>query len=224
MLYTLDNVRDNLRTREGKRVFFLGAGDRLTSAARDYLQRERIEILPAAQAKITRYRGPDGCFYEGKPEHLTQLTGDLLVPKTHPRIVFRGKLDTLEAQLLLAIREEPEEGSALREILDRVREILRAEVLEEPLEDAPLCGLSQEQIRTQSQLPQDYFGTPHFMPRPEDCRSILRINALRAQIREAELSAAAAFGREREDIVRALNRLSSLAYILMLQIKGRERP
>lgn len=224
MLYTLDHVRENLRTRDGKRVFFLGTGDQLTSTARDYLQRERIEILPAAQAKITRYRGPDGCFYEGKPEFLTQLSGDLLVPKTHPRIVFRGKLDSLEAQLLLAIRALPEESGALTEILTRVREILRAEVLETPLEEKPLCGLRQEEIRTRSQHPQNYFGIPHFMPSPEDPASVLRLNALRAQVREAELSAAAAFGREREDLLRALNRLSSLLYVLMLQIKGGSHP
>src|SRR5262249_53225369 len=36
-----------------------------------------------------------------KPEYLTHLTGDEdLVPKTHPRIVLRGKLDLLEAALL----------------------------------------------------------------------------------------------------------------------------
>ena len=47
MLYTEETVRENLRSREGRRVFFLGKNDRLTSAARDYLSRERIEILPA---------------------------------------------------------------------------------------------------------------------------------------------------------------------------------
>ena len=51
MLYTEENVRDNLRNRQGKRVFYLGKGDQLTSGARDFLRRERIEILPAEQAK-----------------------------------------------------------------------------------------------------------------------------------------------------------------------------
>ena len=87
-----------------------------------------------------------------------------------------------------------------------------------------MCGLRQEEIRTRSQHPQDYFGIPHFMPSPEDPASVLRLNALRAQVREAELTAAAAFGREREDLLRALNRLSSLLYVLMLQIKGGSHP
>ena len=224
MLYTLTEVRDNLRTRDGKRVFFLGAGDTLTSAARDYLTRERIEILPASQAKLTRYRSPDGGWYEEKPEHLTQLTGDLLVPKTHPRIVFRGKLDSLEALLLLTVRQVPEQAESLKELLDCVRRILKSEVLEEPFADRPLCGLTEQQQREQSQLPQKYFGQPHFMPQPEDTPEVLHLNYLRTQIRETELAAAHAFGRDRPDLLRALNRLSSLAYILMLQCKGRERP
>ena len=35
MLYTEEAVRANIRTREGKRVFFLGSHDQLTSGARD---------------------------------------------------------------------------------------------------------------------------------------------------------------------------------------------
>ena len=50
MLYTEEMVRANIRNREGKRVFFLGRGDTLTPGARDYLSRERIEILPGEQA------------------------------------------------------------------------------------------------------------------------------------------------------------------------------
>ena len=50
MLYSLEAVRANLRNRDGKRVFYLARGDQLTSGARDFLARERIEILPAEQA------------------------------------------------------------------------------------------------------------------------------------------------------------------------------
>lgn len=224
MLYTLENVRDNLRTREGKRVFFLGAGDNLTSAARDFLKEQRIPILPAENAKITRYETLDGGFLEEKPEHMTQLTGNLLVPKTHPRIVFRGKLDSLEAALLLEARALPEQAKALEEILGCVRKLLRCEVLEEPFVPETLCGLTEREQRLRSQNPQKYYGCPHFMPEPRDSPAILRLNRLRTQIRETELAAAAAFGRDQEDILRALNRLSSLVYILMLQCKGETSP
>ena len=55
MLYNQENVRDNLRNRDGKRVFYLAKGDQLTSGARDFLSRERIEILPAEQVRQDRY-------------------------------------------------------------------------------------------------------------------------------------------------------------------------
>ena len=47
MLYTEQQVKANIRNRDGKRVFYLGRGDQLTPGARDWLSRERIEILPA---------------------------------------------------------------------------------------------------------------------------------------------------------------------------------
>ena len=56
MLYTEQNVRENLRNRDGGRVFYLGKGDRLTPGARDWLSRERIPILPGEAAKPHQYQ------------------------------------------------------------------------------------------------------------------------------------------------------------------------
>ena len=92
MLYTEQQAKANIRNRNGKRVFYLGKGDQLTSGARDWLRQERIEILPGEQAKPQRYKLLTGGFLEEKPEHMTHLNGDLLVPKNHPRILFRGKM------------------------------------------------------------------------------------------------------------------------------------
>ena len=39
-----------------------------------------------------------------KPEHMTHLRGNSLVRKDHPRILFRGWIDALEGELLLAGR------------------------------------------------------------------------------------------------------------------------
>ena len=55
MLYTEESARDNVRNRDGKRVFYLGANDRLTASARDWLNREGIDILPAEKARPERY-------------------------------------------------------------------------------------------------------------------------------------------------------------------------
>ena len=226
MLYTQEQVRDNIRNREGKRVFYLQKGDRLTGAARDFLSRERIEILPAEQAKQQRYRLPGGGFLEEKPEHMTHLNSEVLVPKDHPRILFRGKMDTLEAELILCQLAEKELEDPVGEILGLAREILRCEVLEETLVPKPLCGLTEEAQRKRSHFPQDYYGQPHFMPQAADGKAIARLNRARTAAREAELAAVSAFthrdGRvERPDLLRALNRMSSMLYILMIQRKGK---
>ena len=218
MLYHLEAVKANIRNREGKRVFYLGKGDQLTSDARDHLNRERIEILPAEQARPQRYRLLGGGYMEEKPEHMTHLNGDVLVPKTHPRIAFRGAMDTLEAELLLCQLAVPEFRQELAEILELARKLLRWEVLEEPAQEGRLCGLTQDELRSRSHRPQDFYGQPHFMPQVTDGAQVLQLNRVRCAARHAELQAVAAIP-EREDILRALNRMSSMLYILMIQAK-----
>ena len=220
MLYTRQNAMENIRNRDGKRVFYLGKGDQLTSDARDWLSSQRIEILPAEQAKKDRWQLPGGGFCEEKPEHMTHLNGQMLVPKTHPRIAFRGAMDTLEAELLLAQQQTGE--SRLGEILELARILLRCDVLEEPVPEKPLCGLSQDELRLRSHLPQKYYGQPHFMPSAEDSRTVLLLNRVRCFARSAELAAVRAFSdREgnptRVDILQALNRMSSMLYLLMIE-------
>ena len=97
MLYTEEAVRAGLRVRDGKRVFYLPEGSRLTPAARDWLRQEGVTVVPHAETPPAAYRTPDGAAFAEKPEHMTHLRGNILVPKTHPRIAFRGGIDTLEA-------------------------------------------------------------------------------------------------------------------------------
>ena len=164
MLYTEEAVRANIRNREGKRVIYLRKEDRLTSSARDYLNRERIEVLSPELAKPERYRLPNGAYLEEKPEHMTHLRGDLLVFKTHPVIRFRGKLDTLQAELILGQLEVPGEAKRLGEILDFSRQLIRCDVMQEPVSAEKLCGLTEQELRHRSHFPQEYYGKPHFMP------------------------------------------------------------
>lgn len=225
MLYTEEAVRANIRNREGKRVFYQGKGDTLTSGARDWLRREKIEILPAENARPDRYALIGGGYMEQKPEHMTHLNGEFLVPKTHPRIAFRGAVDTLESELLLAqLAAPPEISGQLKQILDLARTIIRCDVLEEPLKELTLCGLTEAELRRRSHFPQEYYGTAHFMPEASDGEALARVNRARCAAREAELRGVAAFsdreGRPtRPDILRALNRMSSMLYILMIQLK-----
>lgn len=225
MLWSETAVRENIRNRDGKRVFFLGKADQLTSAARDYLTRERIEIRAAEQAKPERYRLLSGGYLEEKPEHMTHLRGDILVPKTHPRIAFRGAMDTLQAELMLCkLKQPPRMASQLDEILALARHIVSCEVMEEPVNAPKLCGLTAQEIRERSHRPQDFYGQPHFMPDAADGEPLLLLNRCRCAARHAELMAVAAFcpdgsKAERADILQSLNRMSSMLYILMVQAK-----
>ena len=228
MLWDEQAVRANIRNRDGKRVYYLGKGDQLTSTARDFLRRERIEILSGSQARPERYRLLSGGYAEEKPEHMTHLNGEVLVPKTHPRIRFRGKMDTLEAELILCQLVPGAPEGALGEILDLSRKILRCDVLEEPLRQDTLCGLTQAEQRGRSHMPQDYYGQPHFMPQASDGPVIAGLNRARCFAREAELAAVEAFSNRegnllREDIPKALNRMSSMLYLLMIQEKAKLR-
>ena len=226
MLYSEENVRANIRNRDGQRVFYLGKFDLLTGSARDWLNRERIPILPAEEARPERYRIAGGGFTEEKPEHMTHLNAQVLVPKTHPRILFRGKMDTLEAELILCQQSAPRWEGELGEILTLARQILRADVLEEPLKWERLCDLTEQEQRKRSHFPQDYYGQPHFMPSAEDGPVVAALNKVRCASREAELAGAAAFAdREgnptRMDLLQALNRMSSMIYILMIRLKAK---
>ena len=93
-----------------------------------------------------------------------------------------------------------------------------ADVLGEEVKEASLLGLTQQQLREHSHFPQKYYGIPHFMPGFEDGEALLRLNHLRTTIRKTELSAMDAHPN-RNDMLQALNRMSSAAYIMMIKLK-----
>ncbi len=229
-LYTEEAVRASLRNQDGRRVFYLGPRDRLTDAARDFLKAQNIPVLPAAEARPQAYRTLFGATLTEKPEHMTHLDTQTLVPKDHPRILFRGKIDSLEGVILLSQYRAAEAGfprlvRELGEVLDYVRRIIRCDVLGEPLPPPGLCGLTADELRAQSHNPQKYYNQPHFMPAYTDGQPLLSLNRVRTSLREAELACYRAFrDREglptREDLVLGLNRLSSLLWILMIRVKA----
>ncbi|MCI8594964.1 MAG: ATP-binding protein [Oscillospiraceae bacterium] len=165
-----------------------------------------------------------------KPEHMTHLKGSVLVRKDHPRIVFRGYIDLLEAELLLAQKTALREGyrepaATLGESLDFVRSLIRCDVLGEKKENWTLGGYTPDELREKSHYPEKYFGQPHFMACAEDSETLLAVNHVRAVVRQTELKAYAAFKEfdgtmSREDIQTALNRLSSLMWIIMIRLKA----
>ena len=99
---------------------------------------------------------------------------------------------------------------------------MRAEPILAPVAAERLCGLTEHEQRERSHRPQDFYGQAHFMPCAADGEGILRLNRLRCAVRETELAAAAAFSDRdgnctRTDILRSLNRMSSMLYVMMLE-------
>jgi ethanolamine utilization cobalamin adenosyltransferase len=171
-----------------------------------------------------RFYGPDGGSFDHKPEALTHLQGNHLVYKDHPRIIWRGKLDRLtalivEAQYLGVEKENQELVDELQEILEFVRRLLPCEYKNIPVEEFHLLGLSSQELRDRSHNPAQYYGHPHLLTDYRMGPLSIRLNLLRTEVREVECAAAAAFNGvgtpRRDDIIEALNRLSSLFYIMM---------
>ena len=226
MLYTEEAVRANIRNRNGKRVFYLGPGDCLTPGARDFLHQQRIEILSSEMAKPEEYRLLGGGYIREKPEDMTHLNGDILVKKTHERIVFRGAMDTLQAEIILCqLSVEQPLAKQLQECLDLSRQIIACDVLDKPLHWERLLGLTQEELRSRSHRPQDFYGQPHFMPSESDGVAVAWLNRCRCAARSAELAACRAFdtpeGTSRPDLLQGLNRMSSSIYLLMIEEKAK---
>ncbi|MCL2299748.1 MAG: hypothetical protein FWC27_06330 [Firmicutes bacterium] len=186
-------------------------GTALTPLAREYAAEQglSISVNPSANAEGNL-----------KPEHMTHLDALTLVPKTHPRIRLRGKLDSLEALLLQTRSLAQSQGRAgteraLGEVYDLAQRILGAEVKGEPLGPFTLFGLDSAALRAQS-----HVGT-HPAPHIGLGRLCLALNFLRTQVRETELAAAEAFVPpngpvERPDLLEALNRMSSAVHLLFL--------
>lgn len=229
-LFTEHSVRACVRVKDGKRVFYQGPDDRLTPAAREWLARERIEIISGEQRPPKVYQTLFGGTLAEKPEHMTHLRDNILIFKDHPRIEFRGQIDALEAEILLSQQTAAQDGyhritEELEEILQFVRNLIRADVLDEPVGDFRLLGLDAAQLRKQSHYPQKYFGQSHFMPSHSDCVTLLALNKVRTLVRTTERAAYRAFRDEngavsRDDIILALNRLSSLFWILEVKLKA----
>lgn len=230
---------------KNKRIdkYYMKPGTKITPSARQYLKDRNIELMVEEQNtentvvgdRIGRNEekpsagyifGDTLCYLDRKPEFMTQLYGKRLVYKNHPRIVFRGTIDSLQSMILLLQAEAAENNQdklvkELEEILLFVRKIMRCEVLEEEFPAIGLLGMKYEELREMSHNPVKHFNMKHILPNYKMGRTALELNALRSSIREAEIAAVGAFRKEdameRDDLITALNRLSSCVYIMMLK-------
>lgn len=166
-----------------------------------------------------------------KPEYMTHLNGKKLVVKSDPVIRLRGQLDSFISQLVeteLWFLEKGCNGMAekLNEVVVFCRGLMQAEVLEKEFDFPLIFGFNKEQLREISHDPMKYFGVKHSFVSKKHGMSVAKLHILRAKSREVELAAVDAFvtanGKcSREDIVSALNRLSSILYILVCLEKAR---
>lgn len=221
-----------------KSTYHVEAGTILTPSAKDFLREHNITLctaeeedkpavmtttaIPTKEGRAAYIDAATGTVLDRKPEDMTHLRGNLLVPKTHLRIKFRGRLDSLMAQLMevqLVAQEEqlPQIAEDLEELMGYIRKILAAEVRDEPLEEIVLLGMDSAQLRHTSHHVKEILGIDHPIPSYRMGHMCVSLNRLRTQIREVELAAVRAFQNEdggRPDIVEGLNRLSSCVYII----------
>lgn len=239
-------LRDELRGRQPD-VYYVPEGKILSPAGREYLQQLQIKIAtgqepgPAA-AEVSPMQDVDGAnqtpltpkfvdyetgaYYTEKPEHMTHLWGNVLVTKDHPRILFRGRLDSLQA---LIVRTQCEVAATsgrrslvddLQGILGILREMMRCDVLDEPFRNERILGLTHAQLREHSHNPMKFYNIQQMVL--PDCslgRDYALLNCIRTAVRETEVAAVEAFrsGKKftRGDIIEELNRLSSAIHIMM---------
>ncbi|MCD9522967.1 ethanolamine utilization cob(I)yrinic acid a,c-diamide adenosyltransferase EutT [Photobacterium carnosum] len=167
-----------------------------------------------------------------KPALMTHLNDTILVPKSHPRILLRGKLDACISYCVLVQCEMNEQPEILKCFMADIRsylgQILQSEVMGQPLPTLSLGDFDEAMVHQWSHNPLKHLGHDHMLPDVSYGKLVSQLNYLRAQVRELELSAISVFldhsmqltsdGVDREDIVAGLNRLSSAVYVVMILV------
>lgn len=183
--------------------------------------------VPAGEGAKPRFIDYEtGAYYYEKPEHMTHLYGNVLVAKDHRRILFRGKLDSLQALFVLNQCLLAEMGGQekiiedLDDILGSLREMMRCDVLDEPFRREFIIGLSHKELREHSHNPMKFYNVKQMvLPSYNLGKAYALLNQLRTAVRETEVAAAGAFRNgqkyERADIIEELNRMSSAMHIIM---------
>ncbi|MFZ5974082.1 MAG: hypothetical protein ACOYU3_01565 [Bacillota bacterium] len=147
----------------------------------------------------------------------------VMVQKDHPEIEFRGCMDTLDAAFLLTAvlaQKENDEAvaGALWEMQAFARSITRAHATMTPMEMTELMHLTPERIHVLSHNPPG--GWLHM---GKDTTELMAyVNLLRTQVRTAERAAVRAF-RGRDDIIGALNILSSAVHVLLCRMQAEQK-
>lgn len=230
-------------------------GTRFSPAAQDFLASQALEVhfedAPSGAAGISGpadwdkprsfpviLTGPVPVCSEcgqplpHKPEHMAQIDAGHFAPKTAARLVLRGRVDSLNAMVMLTAAEArrfqlPELGAALDTLAAYCREIMSAEYNLRPAASLVMLGKNENELHEISQWPGRHLGMAHIVPGPQDHEILHWLNVLRTQAREVEIVALTAFppgGLDSDkvgaSIIKALNRLSSAVYVLELNFQA----
>jgi ethanolamine utilization cobalamin adenosyltransferase len=228
-------------------------GTRFSASAQDFLKTHQIETrldeTPKFQGSQAGTWDKPGSFpvvltgplpvcsecgqpLHAKPEHMTQIDAGHFAPKTSPRLLLRGRVDSLHAFVMLAAAaarrfELPELAFNLDTLAAYCREIMSAEYNMRPVAALALMGKSEQELHDISHWPDRHLGIPHIIPGPYDHEILHWLNVLRTQSREVEVVVLQAFPPDGFDptgvgasLARALNRLSSAVYVLELYFQA----
>ncbi len=231
-------LRDELKGKTPK-VYYVPDQKILSPAAKEYLSQKKVKVVYIDKEEVSSEEMPSeeeprktyedyetGAIYIEKPEAMTQIIDNQLVYKNHPRIVFRGKMDSLQAFIIATQAEIYSKDSLssllkdLDEVLSVSNSILRAEVLEEVMPDMKILGLTADEVRERSHYPEKFFHIKQMtLPHYKMGLIYARLNQIRTMVREAEVLAVQAIDIRREPwgarIVLTLNRLSSVMHMMM---------
>lgn len=231
MLITEKDVRKKYDESNEFKEYVVPRDALITPAAKEYLLDRKIKVIfektgsEGFKESSLVYFDLNGRKYLNKPEHLTHLKGNILVPKEHPRIVLRGRLDSLqskiiETQILAEKLDNKKLSDDLQEVLVFVRGLVRAEVMEEKVHNQEILGMSFDEIHDRSHNPLKFYGVPHLLIDREMGEIAVALNLLRSESREVEIAAYKAFSLNNDsvsrlDIITSLNRLNSCFYIMI---------
>ena len=179
-----------------------------------------------SQAKYKLFES--GFEIEKKPDMYTHLFDNYsLVRKDHPIIKLRGKLDLLGAYILDAQIAAREEGfldldSSLNSVLNFVRQLMKAEVTKGRCSSLNIDGFNSDELHKISHNTLGYLNVGFLMPDASMGKTVVKLNLLRAYIREVELAAIEIIDKSPDhiksgtkgDYINNLNRLSNAVYVL----------
>ena len=140
-----------------------------------------------------------------------------MTDKTSARIFLRGKLDSLNAQIIFlqTLSDNQEFISDLEQIREIIRKIQSCEAKNEIFNDKLiLFGLDEDEIHKRSHNPKNFYGLGHILPCCEMGKFSASINLLRTLVRETELFSCKTFINDELRLNHVLNRLSSALYII----------